>query len=570
MRKAWIKDDKIQLKFGGDTFHSDLALVKSISGRRFDPGTKYWTIPDTHENRETLYLAQFDLSADIAVDFVDSVDEEWKGEKLPYPPLVEPYSLYPFQEEALKYIQYHGTRSVLGMPMGSGKTLVSLSQIEMMEDSLPALIICPAPVKVNFQKDYAKFFGKDNIEILEGDDSITKYKKNKIYVVNYELLSRAVEKHEIEFKGRNGKMQKRTRQVPSKRLARFAAMNFKVVIADEVHRLKNEDSNAFFAFKEIIEGVPTVLGMSGTPILSRPSEIWSYWNTIKPGVFKKKQLFLNRYCNPRQIHVGGGRRVTLYDGATNMKELNIKLRNNGLLVMKKEEIMKDLPPQPVRTVIPLHMDNRGEYEAAKDAILDEIYENPSLILTKFEKLKQLAVRYKTDYMFQYIDNILDIEDKVVVFAEHQKVVEQLHKRYKNSAIFNGTLSPKQKEQNKEKFINDPDCHVIIGNTQSMGTGVDGLQKSGASNIVFVELPWNPSDLDQAEARLWRDGFTGGQGINVHYLVAEGTIEEEIIGKLDAKKTVTEAVIKGIDVEERSLLTVLKDRYLEEARKKHER
>jgi SNF2 family DNA or RNA helicase len=85
--------------------------------------------------------------------------------------------------------------------------------------------------------------------------------------------------------------------------------------------------------------------------------------------------------------------------------------------------------------------------------------------------------------------------------------------------------------------------------------------------VFVEFPWNPSDIDQSEGRLWRDGFSSERGISVHFLVGAGTIEEEIIEKLDAKKTVVEAVINGSDADHGTLLTHLRDKYMEEARQR---
>lgn len=151
MRKAWLEGDKILLKFGGDGFQADLALVKSISGRRFDPKTKIWNVPDNDKNRQTLNMAGFSMSEELAMDFVDMVDESWKDRKVDFPKLEEPYDFYPYQKDSLRYLLHHKNRAVLGLGMGLGKTLNSLSFIEMTEDTLPALIICPSPVKANFK-----------------------------------------------------------------------------------------------------------------------------------------------------------------------------------------------------------------------------------------------------------------------------------------------------------------------------------------------------------------------------------------------------------------------------------
>jgi SWI/SNF-related matrix-associated actin-dependent regulator of chromatin subfamily A-like protein 1 len=568
MKKAWLEDKKIKIKIGGEDFHDNLDIVKSLHGREYDPATKIWTALYSSANIDTLYENQFDLSSDLAMNVVEDVSGDWEDQEVVLPEFANGYNLYPFQAESLKYLKAHKNRGVLGLPMGSGKTLVSLSFIKSTEDSLPALVICPSPVKRGFLNDYKKFFGNtDDIEILYGMDSLAKYKKQKIYVINYEILSRSIETRKVEYRNSYGSMSKRVVRKPSHALERFATTGFQTIIADECHRLKNEDSNAFHAFRFLSDNAKYVVGMSGTPVLSHPYELWSYWNVIKPRVFQSKRFFLSRYCEPRTIHVGGGRRITLYDGAANLMELNHTLRNNGMLIMDKKEILQDLPDEPTKTVIPLELENYSEYVKEKNAVLDEISQNRKLALTLFEKLKQAAVKLKMKYIFSYIDDLLEIEKKVVVFAVHQKVIEQIHKKYKNSVIFNGTISEKQKNDNKEQFINDPDTNLIIGNIQSMGTGVDGLQKSGASTILFVELPWNPSELDQARDRLWRDGFVGSKGINVYYLVGQGTIEEQIVARLDSKKSVVEATIKGTDVEEEDLLSFLMQQYIDEARNK---
>lgn len=564
MKKAWLEEDGIQVQFGGSDFKPCLELVKSISGRVFNPSTKIWTVPNNQENVDFLNSAGFNLSADIAQYVVEDIDESWMDIVLDYPVMKDNVNLYPFQKDVLRYIKYHGDRGVFGLPPGSGKTIMGLSFIKMTDNSLPALVICPSPVKINFKRDYEKFFGhSDDVEIIEGMDSIGKYKRKKIYVVNYELLSRSVEKREVAYTDKYGRKQKRSVKIISRQLQQFIDTGFRTVIADEIHRIKNEDTSISFAFKHIIQDAPYVIGMSGTPILKKPFELWNYWNMIKPGVWKK-QAFFHRYCEPRQVPIGRGRYKVLYDGATNLLELHMKLRNNGMIFMKKEEILKDLPDKPIRTVVPIQLDKYDDYVAEKNFVLEQISEDRRLALTLFEKLKQASVKHKLAQVYEYIAELLSNEEKVVVFAEHQKVVAALSKKFKNSVIFNGSITAAQKLKNKERFINDPDCTVIIGNTQSMGTGVDGLQKSGACTIVFIEFPWNPSDLDQAEARLWRDGFQGQKGITAHYLVGQGTIEEEIIERLDSRKRVTEAVISGTDVEEDDLLTVLRDKYLNEA------
>lgn len=561
MKKARLKDNRIYLKIGGDGFELNKLFIKAIPGRKYHAELTEWSIPYTDTNVQMINEAQFDLSADLAVDVAEEVDEAWRQMPTPPIPMINGKHLYPFQEDTLKFVSYHGNRAVLALPMGLGKTIIALSFLKMLPDSLPALVICPSPVKGGFLRDYEKFFGNsDDVVILSGMDSLAKYKREKIYVINYEILSRGVIKKKIK-KG------KRTvpHQEPSEELLRFIKTGFRAVVADECHRLKNEESNAYYAYNLLMLKAEYGLGLSGTPILSRPSEIWAYWNILKPGVFVTKQAFLNRYCEPQQLHIGGGRRIMTYNGATNLLELNRKLRNNGMIVFNKTEVLKDLPDEPIKTVVPIELDSYQRYLDVKTKVLEEISENKKHALTLFETLKQASVKQKMNHVYDYLDTMLESENKIVVFAEHQKVIEELHKRYKNSVVFNGTITAKKKEENRQKFIEDPEINFIFGNTQSLGVGVDGLQKSGACTIVFLEFPWNPADIDQAIARLWRDGFKGEKGINVYFFVGQGTIEEELIERLDVKKGVTQAVIAGEDVEDKDLLTSLMEKYLEEAR-----
>lgn len=566
MQKARLSNDgRIILKIGGLRFQENIALIKSIPGRTYDGKTKEWAIPYTEENVLLLNKEAFNLTPDLAKDILEPPLDGWKDEPFPNLQLVEPYALRRYQLDALRYIKWHGYRGVWGLPMGSGKTLISLALIKTIEDSLPALVMSPAPVKSTFLKDHKKFFGNTTeIEILKGDMSIDQCTEKKIYVVNYELLSRAIETVQKPYIDAKGRKQVRDVCLPSRQFRRFLRSGFRTIIADEVHRLKNNETKVYYAWKTLASHARYVIGMTGTPILSRPSELLSYWKVMKPYTWQTDEDFFIRHCEPRQIYLGKSRRITKYDGASNLLELNRKLYNNGMLFFDKKTILPDLPDEPIRTVVPIDLDNFQAYLDEKDAVLDLIAENPSLGLTVFERLKQASVKHKMNQVYSFLRNLAENEDKIVVFAEHQETIRLLHEEFPNSVVFNGTITSARKEKNKQKFIEDDKIQFIFGNTTSMGTGVDGLQESGACTLVFIEFPWTPGEIDQAEARLWRDGFNGEKGIISYYLVGEGTIEDELIERLDTKKSVTEAVNKGREAEEEELLVYLKEKYRKEA------
>lgn len=565
MKSVEVKGDILIVNFGGDDFHATLSLVKSIIGRKYNPEKKVWTVPNTPESKEVLVSGGFDLGEESVSSF--TIDDSWKNTSITLPKMKEPFDYRGFQEEALKYVQFHDWSAYLGMPMSSGKTSMALASI-LKDSDLPALVICPAPVKSGFKKDYKKFFGNDSdIVVMEGGASFRRYKEKKIYICNYELFSRSIEKIEVKYRDKAGNLKKRYVERESQGLKDLTSTGFKMVICDEAHRIKSEVSSAFKAINYLVKNSasPKVLCMSGTPLLSRPSEVWTGMHLVNPAKFpeNRRYAFLHRYCGPSSFFANG-RQITTYNGATNTQELHALLRNNGMLVYKKEDILADLPPV-VRRVVPIALDKFDDYERERVKVLTEISQDRRLALTLFERLKQLSVKHKMKHIYEYIDELLDNVDKIVVFAVHQEVIENLHKKYKNSEIYNGTLTTKQKDEAKRRFIEEKDCRLLIGNIQSLGTGVDGLQNSGSATVLFIELPWDPQTMDQAESRLSRIGHNADY-ISSHILVGEGTIEDEIAEKIDAKAGVFSAVIHGEELEENDLLTYLMDKYREEAKR----
>ena len=554
MKKFFEKDGLLHLSFGGPDFPAILALIKSIDGRKFNPVKKTWTIPANDVNKTILENSGFNADKPWVEEL--TVDESYKDMEIQLYDFLRQY-----QKNALKYIRLHDNFGYLGAPMGSGKTVMSLAHIELNQYK-KSLVICPAGVKINFRNDYRKFFNKE-LTILNGLQSVRHYEENGIYVINYELLSLSIESREITFKKRNGQTGTRKTFHPNDDLLQLLSSEFECIIADEAHKLKNEESQAFQAFSALAEKANSILLMSGTPILSRPSEIFGPMSKIKPKQFNhtNKYSYLNRYCGPKSITIRGGGRIMTYTGSSNLKELNVLLRRNGLLVIEKEELDYELP-DVITHVVPVELD--ADYLTYKEELYEMIADNPNMALSAIEKLKQFSVQHKIENCIDYINSILEIEEKVVIFATHKNVVEFLHKKYKNSVIYNGDVSPANKEKNKQAFINDPKVRMIIGNTESMGIGVDGLQHSGSSSVIIVELAWNPAIHEQAIARLVRSGYQGKAHVNVHYLPGLGTIEEEIMELLDKKKGVFEAVIRGEDVKGSDLLTYMRDKFLAEA------
>ena len=106
---------------------------------------------------------------------------------------------------------------------------------------------------------------------------------------------------------------------------------------------------------------------------------------------------------------------------------------------------------------------------------------------------------------------------------------------------------------KEQFLKDPNTRLLIGNVQSIGTGIDGLQ-SGCSSMAICELPWSPADYQQLLARLDRNGQK--ETVNIFVLSVYGSVDSYLAGVLDRKARVLREVLDGRQPDDVELITEL--------------
>jgi len=155
-------------------------------------------------------------------------------------------------------------------------------------------------------------------------------------------------------------------------------------------------------------------------------------------------------------------------------------------------------------------------------------------LAKIEALKQLAIKGKIKMAIQWIRDYLDSDGKLVVFCTHRSTVDSLMEEFGDVAVkVDGSVSGKARDEAVQAFQTRPDIRLFVGNMKAAGVG---LTLTAASSAVFLELGWGPGDHTQAEDRIHRIGQEA-DAVNIYYLIAEGTIEEQIMGLIDKKRLV---------------------------------
>lgn len=424
--------------------------------------------------------------------------------------------LYPFQRVGIKYMDVIGKKSVLiADEMGLGKTLQALGIIQYKK-AVPCIILCPAMVKLNWEKEINKWFTNKKIQILYGNKSIIN-KDSEYIILNYDIIKNYYKQ--------------------------IVDLNPKSIICDEFHFLKNYKSMRTSIVLDYFHNIEYKILLSGTPIINRPTELLpllEFTNLLK--TLGGKTYFKNRYCG---IFFNGYEMV--YGKPRNSEELQKKLRENLMIRRLKSDVMTDLP-EKIRQELIIEMTDYKEYEAAeknlikwykdklqKEKLLTEIEkkilqeqgEYVSLEmegLAKIEYLKQACIQYKLKDVYIWIDDFLLQKNKLVVFAHHRNIIQELHGKYKtNSLMLIGGMQNEIQDIIHEYQTND-NINILFVSLMAGGFGIDGLQDV-CSDVLFIEYPWTEATLDQAESRVHRNGQKNV--VNITYLLGKNTIDSYV-------------------------------------------
>lgn len=531
-----------------------LSLVQNIPRRVFDNQTKKWYIPATPENIESLQESGWratkksTVKSETPMAMVGRipipkkyVEFATKPEEVPeqnpsenQKRLIENFTLDStrdlipglrnYQVDFLKFAAIRNGRVALGDGMGTGKTLQSLAWL-CYNRSFPALIVVNAPTKLQWEKEYKKWLSKvpgcpTRVQILYGTKT-RKLDKSCSYIINWDILTHWQDE--------------------------LAATGFECLIGDEAQAIGNPDSKRALAFRHLSAVIPECIVMSGTPARSRPAQFWTMMSCVEPTMFPNYKSYLWRYTNAKETQWG-----IQFEGAKNVRELHGKLVS-VMLRRTKDEVMKDLPPKTI-DVVPLEADAEqlAEYNTEEATVADlkgiEARE-------KLANLTRTAYAVKEKSLLTWVKCFLESDEKLLLFAWHRDVVDRLCselKDYSPAKIYGG-VSLKEREVQKEKFLQDPECKVMVCNIQSGGTGVDGFQDV-CCNVAFAEFASSSTDMEQAEDRLHRGGQE--RPVNVYYLIAKGTIDEDMAEALDNKKKVLASVLDGKQADDLDLISVI--------------
>lgn len=529
--------------------------IREISGRRWNAEKLCWTAPQTMENLEAALAFGHQWKLEIAPEIKEAHAELREGSEetsalsrakdaeLDTPTVTG--ELYGFQKAGVKYA-LSKKRVLIADEMGLGKTVQALATVELA-DAYPAVVVVPAAVKFNWEKEIVKWLPHRSSVVLSGRTVPWDVEIDADFIIiNYDVLAPWVDT--------------------------LKKLEPETVIFDESHYLKNSRTQRTKAAIFLAKGIDHRIALTGTPVLNRPRELPSQLKVL--GVLKKlfgsSWNFMQTYTNASNDGWGWK-----FEGGRNLEKLNRTLREHCYVRRLKKDVLTDLPPKIYDDVI-VGITNRQRYETAErdigqwvadKAIQDEDFLGSIEDLTKEEQflmtkqhhsdtkwktrqaealvkittLKRLAAKGKMKTALEWIEDFIEGGEKLVVFAWHREIVEKVAKHFRTPFMIHGDVPPKKRVEICTEF-GKPDTHkILVANMQAGGTGLDGMQGS-CSNALFLELGWNPASHSQPEDRLHRIGQK--DSVTSHYMLAKGTIDELIFKLLMKKAVLVDATTEG--------------------------
>jgi SWI/SNF-related matrix-associated actin-dependent regulator 1 of chromatin subfamily A len=512
--------------------------IKRIPSARYHADGSWWEVSAYHQQYLKL-MEQWARSNRFVTSVLWLTDDEKvpSYEPLPMPSLTVPHNLlvepYDFQKEGIAYAIEH-KRCIMGDEQGLGKTVEAIGVLTVTQ-ALPALVICPASLKLNWQRELKKFGGLNAI-ILNDNNQRTwqrffELKKADgrpcadVAIVNYESLK----KFFVAKIRREGRFTLKSVDFDARKDL------FRSVIIDESHKCKNVQTQQSKFVQGIAAGKEYILELTGTPVVNNNEDLIQQLRIMgRLEDFGGYAKFMARYCAG-------------LNKSSHIKELNYYLRKYCFFRRQKKDVLTQLPAK-TRSYLITEIDNRKEYQAAERDIIKYLRDYQSAddekvqrtirgaVMVKMGILKQISARGKVEGAKDIIHNIVDGGKKLIVFCFLKEVVQALKQEFRHAVTVTGDDTTEQKQHAVDRFQNDEDCKLIILNYRSGGTG---LTLTAASNVLFVEFPWTAADCVQAEDRAHRNGQKNA--VNCVYLLGDKTIDEYMYNLIQTKKGISDGV-----------------------------
>ena len=406
-------------------------------------------------------------------------------------------------------------RFILADDMGLGKTTSTI--IAALETgSKKILIVCPASLKINWQREIENYSDRP-VFICEGKKFSTEH---DFVIINYDIL-------------------KNFHDPKSKELTLLEQCNFDLVILDEAHMISNAQAQRTKIINSFVKKINRVWLLTGTPMTSRPMNYYNLLSIIESPVAQNWMAYAIRYCQGYQFKAGN-RKVWNVSGASNLEELRDRT-SKQILRRLKEEVL-DLPDKII-TPVYLRLQSK-EYENLMGEYYDWYDKNPdessslTVQFSKLMKVRKVIANEKTRQTIEFAENILEQGKKVIIFTNFTDSLQTIYQHFGKQAVYlDGSCSNSVRQQAVDQFQNEEKIKVFVGNLKAAGVG---LTLTSAEVVIMNDLSFVPAEHAQAEDRAYRYGQKSN--VLVYYPLYENTIEGAIYDILNTKKQIIRTVM----------------------------
>ncbi|MFE9601227.1 DEAD/DEAH box helicase [Streptomyces hokutonensis] len=440
-----------------------------------------------------------------------------------------------------------GLGGCLADDMGLGKTITLIALHLRRAHRDPTLVICPASLLGNWQREITRFAPGVPVRRFHGADRTLEDLTGGFVLTTYGTMRSAA--------------------------ATLAEQPWGMVVADEAQHVKNPYSATAKALRTIPS--PARVALTGTPVENNLSELWALLDWTTPGLLGPLKSFRARHA--RAVENGEDE-----EAVTRLA----RLVRPFLLRRKKSDpgIVPELPPKTETDhPVPLTREQASLYEAVvRESMLaiettegiarrglvlklltalKQICDHPALYLKEEHTAAQaggdrLAARSgKLALLDELLDTLLSEDGSAIVFTQYvgmaRLITSHLSARAVPVDLLHGGTPVPERERMVDRFQAGA-TPVLVLSLKAAGTG---LNLTRAGHVVHFDRWWNPAVEEQATDRAYRIGQT--QPVQVHRLITEGTVEDRIAEMLESKRALADAILGSGE----SSLTELTDREL---------
>jgi SNF2 family DNA or RNA helicase len=571
-------------------------LCKTLPGSKWDPKTQMWRVPTSWASCLAL-RSTFRSELDIGPKLTEWAGNELVNRITPANDLrvletIEDASnedLFPHQRAGVAFLAT-ARRALLADEPGLGKTAQAIRALKRLQENgeavFPALIVCPNTLKKNWKREFARWWPDVNVAVVKGSANQRRKileEQADVYVINWESLrshsrlsgygSVALARC-VSCGGHDEKVSENRCEVHERELNRI---DFKAVVADEIHRSKEPKSKQSRALWAATGNADIRFALTGTPIANNVLDLWAILHWISPEEWPSKTRWIDRMVDTMLNAFGG---MMVLGVKPHMQPEFDATLNPRMRRMLKSVVLPWLPEMMFeRRDIEMSTKQKKAYDQMRDLMIAELESGdvvtaPSA-LTQTIRLLQFASSYaemevnedtgetkarltapscKVDALMDDINNGDFGNDSVAVCAVSRQLIELLSAAMTEAKIEHGLITGAQTDDERQKAIDDFQSGKIKWILFTAQAGGVGVTLTAARRLIMLQRPWSLVDHKQALDRVHRIGSEIHDSIIITDYVTEGTVEERVLQVLETKADNFEAIVR----DKAQLLALLRD------------